>query len=108
MQTDHGETKKKFADKIAIADGIGAILAYARKTEVARDAFAIEYNGRSSKRPGSERKNVCSREAITKPSRVASKCLYLPEQVMRKSDRLRALQMSVARHYDVNMSLDKV
>jgi hypothetical protein len=41
-------------------------LAYARKTEVARDAFAIENNGRSGKRPGSERKNVCSCQAIAK------------------------------------------
>ena len=96
MQTDHGEAKKKFADKITIADGIDAILAYARKTEVARDAFAIENNGRSSERPGSEWKNVCSREAITKTIRVAPECLQLPKQIMRKSDRLRVLQMCVA------------
>src|ERR1700738_2773488 len=108
MQTDHGEAKKKFAHKIAIADGIDAILAYARKTEVARDPFTIENNGRSGERSGSEWKNVCSREAITKPIRVASKCLHLHKEVMRKSDRLRALQMCVAGHYDVNMSLDKV
>jgi len=108
MQTEHGEAKKKFADKIAIADGVDAILAYARKTEVARDTFTIENNGRSGERSGSEWKNVCSREAISKPIRVASKCLHLSEQVMRKSDRLRALQVCVTGHYDVNVSLGKV
>src|ERR1700720_933494 len=108
MQTDHGKAKKEFADKISIADGIDAILAYARKTEIARDAFAIQNNGRSGERSGSEWKNVCAREAISKPIRVASKCLHQPKQVMRKGDRLRALQVCVAGHYDVNVSLGKV
>src|SRR5439155_7857162 len=108
MQTDHGEAKKKFADKISIADGIDAILAYARKTEVARDAFAIENNGRSGERSGSEWKNVCSREAVSKSIRVASKCLHLTAYVMRKSDRLRALLICVTGHCYVNVSLGKV
>jgi hypothetical protein len=79
MQTDHGEAKKKFADKIAIADGIDAILAYVRKTEVARDAFAIENDGRSGERSGSEWKNARSREAITNPSCVALKSFHVPK-----------------------------
>jgi hypothetical protein len=65
--------KRKFAHEIAIADGIDAILAYARKTEGARDAFAIENNGRSGERPGSERNNVCSCQAIAKPIRIPLK-----------------------------------
>src|SRR5206468_3067287 len=108
MQTDHGEAKKKFAHKISIADGIDAILAYARKTEVAPDAFAIENNGRSGERSGAEWKNVCSRETITKAIRIALQGLHLPEQVMRKSDRLCALQVCVAGHYDINVSHGKI
>src|SRR6266542_1010874 len=103
MQTDHRETKKKFACKIAIADGVDAILAHARKTEVARDALAIENNCRTGKCPGSEWKNICSGEAITKSIRVALKCLHLANQIMRKSDRLCTLQMCVAGHYRVNV-----
>jgi hypothetical protein len=34
MQADHGETKKKFADEIAVAYGIHAVLANARKNRV--------------------------------------------------------------------------
>src|SRR5947199_5664249 len=111
MQTDHGEAKKKFADKISIADGIDAILAYARKTEVAGDAFAIENNGRSGERPGAEGKNVCSRETITKAIRIALQGLHLPEQVMRKSDRLRSeehtSELQSLRHLVCRLRLEK-
>src|SRR5437667_10147850 len=103
MQTDHGEAKKKFADKISIADGIDAILAYSRKTEVAGDAFATENNGRSGERPGAEGKNACSRETITQAIRIALHGLHLPEHVMRKSDRLCPLHARVARHYDFHV-----
>src|SRR5262245_64906782 len=108
MHADHGKTKKKFADKVPITDGIDAILANVRKTEVVRDAFAIQNNCGSGERSRSKWKNVCSREAITKPVRVALKSLHLPKQMVRKRDWLRALQMRVAGHSDVNVSLRNV
>jgi hypothetical protein len=98
MHADHRQTKKKFAREIPVTDGIDTILAHARKTEVTRDALAIENDSRTGKRAGSECKHVRSREAITKPTRVARKSLHLPKQIMRESDRLRALQMCVAGH----------
>ena len=57
----------------------------------------------SGERSRSKGKNICSREAVKKPIRVALKSLHLSKQIMRKSDRLRALQMRVARndHFDV-------
>src|SRR5437762_11467497 len=87
MQADHGEAKKEFAHEIAIAHGIGAVLTHARKTELARDKFAIEDDCRSGERARSKRENVRSNQAITKPFRVSFKSLDLPEQVMRKRDR---------------------
>lgn len=105
MQTDHCETKKKFADKIPIAHGIDAILTDASETELARDAFAIENDCRSSEGAGTKRENICSRQAITKALCVAFKSFNLPEQVMSERDRLGALQMRVTGHHRIDRAI---
>src|SRR6266568_3131810 len=85
MQADHGEAKKEFAHEIA-----------------------IEHDCRSGERARSKRENVRSNQAITKPFRVSFKSLDLPEQVMRKSDRLGALEMRVTRHHNIDVFFGEV
>src|SRR5436190_5303669 len=103
MHPDYGETKKKLADKIAITHRINAVLTEARKTELARDQFAINDNGRSSERAGTERENISPRETISKTTVIALECFDLCEQVMGKKDWLGALQMSVTGHDKIDM-----
>src|SRR5207247_2714909 len=58
MKAHHRETKKKFTDKVAIADRIETILTSTRKPEFARDQFAIENDSRPGKRTGAQRANI--------------------------------------------------
>src|SRR5437773_3744342 len=107
MQANHGETKQKFADEIAIAYGIHAVLADARKAKLACDASAVQNDCRSSERAGTKRENICSDEAIAKALRVAFKSFDLSEQVMAERDRLGALQMRVTGHQQIDVLLSE-
>ena len=79
MHADHGETKKELAHEIPIAHAVDAVLAHARKTEFARDTFAIKDNCRPSERAGTERENICSNKTIIETFSVAFKCLDLSQ-----------------------------
>ncbi len=91
-----------------IAHRVDTVLAHARKTELARDAFAIQNECRSRERAGSEWENVSPNQTIAKPFCVAFKCLHLPQQVMRKSDRLGTLQMRVTGHHNIDMFFGEI
>src|SRR6266508_1474225 len=98
MHPNHGETKKKLAHEIAVANGIDAVLTQTGKME-----FAIEDNGRSSERAGTQWENIYSNKTIIETLPVAFKCLDLPQQVMRKRNRLGTLQMRVTWHHDIEV-----
>ena len=60
MHSNHREAEDEFADKIAIADGIETVLAYASKSELAGNQFTIQDDAGTSERTGAEGKNVRS------------------------------------------------
>jgi hypothetical protein len=74
MHPDHGKAEKEFANEIAIAYRINAVLTEAGETEFPRDQLSIQNNGRSSERAGTKRENVRARKTIPKAIRVAFKC----------------------------------
>src|SRR5438552_4415260 len=108
MHPDHGETKKEFAHEVAIADGIDAVFTDARKAEIACDTFAIENDGGPSEGAGTKRENIGTNQAITDAFFVTFKSFDLAEQVMRKSDRLSALQMRVTGHENIDVSFGEI
>src|SRR5881394_3745461 len=98
MHSDHRETKQKFASEVAIADCIETILADASESEVACDQFAIKNDGGTSERAGAERQNVSSFQTIIKTFDIARERFDLAQQIVRKVNRLGALQMGISRH----------
>ncbi len=103
MHSDNRKTEKEFAGKIAIADSVETVLTDARETKLTRNRLSIEHDGRSRERAGTKRKNIGSSPAIAEALDIALECFDLREQVMREKDRLRPLQMGVARHDNIDM-----
>src|ERR1700746_2737848 len=108
MHPDHGEAKKKFADEIAVAHGVDAVLGHARKTELASNEFAIEHDCRSSECSGTKREDISSNQTVAQPFYVAFECLHLSQHVMRKGDWLCALQVRVPGHYHIEMLFGEI
>ena len=59
---------------------------------------AVQDNGRSCQRPGSERKHIGPTRRIGQASRIAIEHFDIGQQMVRGGHRLGALQMSVTRH----------
>src|SRR5260370_18134290 len=108
MHSNHRKAKKKFTNKIAIADRIETVLTDARKPELARDQLAVEDDCRSSQRGGTEWQNIGSHIAITETFRVALECFDLRQQIMRQENWLGTLQMGVTGHDNIDMLLGEI
>src|SRR6266480_201057 len=108
MQSDQGETKKKFADEIAVAHSIEAVLAGAREAELACNKLAIKNDCGSCERARAERENVSPCQTIAKTTRVALERFELREQKMSKKNRLSPLQMGVTGHNKIDIFFSKI
>ena len=108
MHPDHRQAKKKFTDKIAIADRIETVLAHPGKAELARDRLSIEDDCRSSQCAGPEWQDIRSRIAITKTFRVTLEGFDLGKLIIREKNRLCALQMRVTRHHNIDVLLREI
>src|SRR5207245_3340380 len=108
MHSNHRETKKKFANEVTIANRIETVLADTSKSEFAGDQFAIKNDRGASERTGAERQNVCSFQTIIETFDIARKRFDLAQQVVREQNRLRALQMGIPRHDDIDILPGKI
>ncbi len=108
MHSNHRETKKKFANEVTIANRVETVLADTSKSEFAGDQCAIENDRGASERTGAERQNVRSFQTIIETFDIARKRLDLAQQVVREQNRLRALQMGIPRHDDIDILLGKI
>src|SRR5260370_21097505 len=107
MHPDDGQAKKEFADKIAIADRIHAVLTYPGKAQLTRDQGAVQDNGGPSERPRAERKHIGSLQTISQTFDIARERFGLAQQVVRKINRLGALQMRIPWHDKIDIFLGK-
>ena len=105
MKSDHGQAKKKFANKVAIGNSIETVLTYAGEAELARNQLAIEHDGRAGERSGTKRQDIDPLQAIIEAACVTREGLDLRQQVVRKKNRLGALHVRVARHDKIDMCL---
>ena len=73
--------------------------------ELGRDRRRVERQARTGERARAERRDVGAREAVAPAVDVARQRPEVREQVVRKQDRLRALQVRVARERDLGRLL---
>src|ERR1043166_4764052 len=95
----------EFERKIAVADAVDAVFRNAREAEQPGNIAAIDRQRRARERAGAEREDVDALQAIAHALGVALEHLGVREQMVREEHRLRALEMRVAGHDDVDMAL---
>ena len=103
MHLNHGQIKREFEYKIAVAHAVNAVVGHIVETEFAADLIPVDRIGCSGKRTRAERQNVGSLIAVVKSQYIALKHLRIGKQLMRKRHRLGTLQMRVAAHDGVGV-----
>ena len=87
---------------VAVADGIQAVGAHRREAEVARQRLAVDGERGAGQGGRAQRQHVGPRVAAGEALAVALEHENVGQQVMGEDDRLRALQVRVARHRRVH------
>ena len=98
MHRERRKREKKFEREVAVADGVQAVGRDARKSQIARQRFAIERKSAARERARAERANIGARRGGGQAFGVAMKSFAVREQPVRKQKRLRVLHVRGARH----------
>ncbi len=96
MHGDQAERREQLHREIAVAHRVHRIASDRRESEQLCDELAIQWDGGAGDRAGAERHHVDPLPRIGEPPEIALEHLHVREQMVRKVDRLRPLQMRVA------------
>ena len=99
---------RKFNGEIAIADCIQRIFGNAVKAEQLRDPRAVDRKGGTGKRAGTQRQYVHALLALRKSRVIAHQHFKPGHHVMTKADWLGHLQMGIAWHQGIGLTLGKI
>src|SRR5262245_16201254 len=105
MCRDPGEGEEIVESKIAIAYCVDAVGGHFGEAEVAGDSFPVNGKRISGERAGPHRASVCARRRVLETRDVASKCLGMGKEKMRKQNGLRVLHVSHAGHGTPSLAL---
>src|ERR1043165_3707307 len=110
MHRQNRPNAAKLERKITITYRVHRILGDPRlsfginKSKLDRHEFTVERKGRAGDRAAAEGTDICSLEAIGQTSVISVEHLNISQQVMSEIDRLRALQVRVARDNNIDIS----
>ena len=101
----HGSQRARIdevGDEVAVRHRVDAVAERARETELLRDGRGIDVIGNARERTGAERRHGRALPRLGDARAVAAQRLDVREQVVREGDRLRALQVGIARQHRVD------
>ncbi len=103
MHHDHRRVRQKLKDEITVADRIQAVLIHAIEFQLARHKMAVDRERRSRERACAERQHVDALVAVLQALDITAEHRYIRHQMMGEQDRLRPLQMRIARHNRIDV-----
>ena len=101
VQSNKGESLKKFEDKVAVTGCVHGVGRGRGKAQLARGDGAVQCEGCAGNCAGAERAEVEARTAIGEARGIAQNHFNVGEQPVGHVDRLGALQVRVAGHEGV-------
>ena len=105
MHPENRNRRQNLAGKIPVAHGIHAVRGDAGKPQLARHRLAVQKNRRSRDGAGAERHRIHAGAGVAESTGVAVEHFDIGQKVVGKKDRLGALEVRVARHDGVAVTL---
>ena len=108
MHHEDGGGGEEFHDVVAITDGIEAVRVDGVEVKLLRHELTVDGERRSRKRTRAERHDVRTLIDAQKARKVACEHGEVGEHMVREEDRLRTLQVRIARHDHVGIALRRL